>query len=191
MSEKIAPIDRASSGPFDSSEVSLAPGFIDFGALRMTPTPGVGIKIEVEEATSKVVALTIEVADSTLQVSVFSASKAEGLWLDVLNQLETSITSDGGTVTSYGGQLGRGIDTSVVQQDGSKRRIRFIGVDGPRWFLRGSVTGAALEDIFANELVENVFRSIVVHRGVQAMPPREPLELLVPAGVIAPPKPVA
>ena len=191
MIEKLAPSDRSRNGPFDSSELNLAPGFIDFGALRLVPKPGVGIKIEVEEATGKVVAITIDVADSTLQVSVFSASKLAGLWSEVLSQLETSITADGGSVLPYTGQLGRGIDTRVSQQDGSSRRIRFIGVDGPRWFLRGSITGAALEDLVANEQIETVFRSIVVHRGDQAMPPREPLELLVPAGVIAPPRPLS
>jgi hypothetical protein len=54
-------------------------------------------------------------------------------------------------------------------------------VDGPRWFLRGVLTGAAaLDDDAAADLFD-VFRDIVVVRGVDAMAPREPIPLRLPA----------
>ena len=57
---------------------------------------------------------------------------------------------------------------------------RFIGVDGPRWFLRAVVSGrAAIEPAAATE-VHDLIRTAVVDRGDEAMPPRELLPLRLP-----------
>jgi Protein of unknown function (DUF3710) len=189
VTEKIFPANRAELGPFDSSEVELPTGFLDFGAVRLVPEPSVGIRLEVEEATGRVVALTLDAADSVIQVSVFAASKHEGIWGDVLAQLTSSIEASGGSAIPYLGQLGPGLDAQVVQADGKLKPIRFIGVDGPRWFIRGSITGAALSEIASGTEIEDIFRSLVIHRGDSPMPPKEPLEIVVPSGIIIPPRP--
>ncbi len=189
MTEKILLANRSQLGPFDSSEVELPLGFLDFGAIRLVPESDIGIRLEVEESTNRVVALTLESAGTTLQVSVFAASKHEGVWSDVLAQLRTSIDSSGGSATDYIGQLGPGLDAEVKQPEGGFRKIRFVGVDGPRWFIRGSITGVALDDLVAATVIEDIFRSLVIHRGDSPMPPKEPLEIVVPAGIITPPRP--
>jgi hypothetical protein len=59
--------------------------------------------------------------------------------------------------------------------------VRFLGVDGPRWFLRAVISGPAAQDeAKAAPLVELV-RSVVVVRDDEARPPREALPLRVPA----------
>ena len=56
----------------------------------------------------------------------------------------------------------------------------FVGVDGPRWFLRAVVSGrAAIDEAAAEELLE-VLRDVVVVRGVEPMAPRELLPLRLP-----------
>ena len=62
-----------------------------------------------------------------------------------------------------------------------KRLARFVGVDGPRWFLRGVIGGAATGDVEAAAQVEDLFRSIVVVRGGSPMPPRDLIPLRMPA----------
>jgi hypothetical protein len=61
-----------------------------------------------------------------------------------------------------------------------RRAARFLGVDGPRWFLRGMISGPAAESAEAAEQVEGVFRQIVVVRGTEPMPVREQLPLTLP-----------
>jgi hypothetical protein len=189
MTEKIAPANRSSLGPFDSSEVELPANYLDFGAIRLVPETDVAIRLEVEEASGKVVALTLETLGTILQVSVFAASKHEGIWGDVLAQLKESIVASGGSAQDYLGQLGPGLDAQVSQADGTFRPIRFVGVDGPRWFVRGSITGAAITDNTVAVEIEDIFRSLVIHRGDSPMPPRDPLEIVIPAGIITPPRP--
>jgi hypothetical protein len=57
--------------------------------------------------------------------------------------------------------------------------VRFVGVEGPRWFLRGLFLGLAAEPGGSPE-VEQVFRDIVVVRGAEAMPPGEALPMRLP-----------
>jgi hypothetical protein len=61
------------------------------------------------------------------------------------------------------------------------KAARFIGVDGPRWFLRGVIAGAGATDAAAAAQIEDVFRSIVVVRGTTPMPPRDLIPLRMPA----------
>ena len=61
--------------------------------------------------------------------------------------------------------------------------VRIIGVDGPRWMLQGLIGGAAaLDEAQAAKAIE-LFRSTVVCRGVQPMPPRELIPLTAPKSV--------
>ena len=59
-------------------------------------------------------------------------------------------------------------------------------MDGPRWFLRGVISGeAVLDNEEAAEAIDEVFRSVIVDRGDEPRPPRELLPLVVPAQDIA------
>src|SRR5688572_20320131 len=66
-----------------------------------------------------------------------------------------------------------------------RRPTRFLGVDGPRWFLRGMISGPAAEDAEAAQQLEAAFRQIVVARGTEPMPVREQLPLTLPAQAAA------
>jgi hypothetical protein len=57
---------------------------------------------------------------------------------------------------------------------------RFVGVDGPRWFLRAVVSGRAAIEPAAADAVHEVIRTAVIDRGDEAMPPRELLPLRLP-----------
>ncbi|CPU67798.1 Protein of uncharacterised function (DUF3710) [Mycobacteroides abscessus] len=60
------------------------------------------------------------------------------------------------------------------------RPARFVGVDGPRWFLRGVLTGKAAVDPAEARLLETVFANIVVVRDQNPRPPRDLLTLHLP-----------
>ncbi|MFW6187659.1 MAG: DUF3710 domain-containing protein, partial [Actinomycetota bacterium] len=78
----------------------------------------------------------------------------------------------------------------ATASDGTRgfRLARFVGVDGPRWFVRAVFTGTAAESAAA---LDEVVRELVVVRGDRPMPPRELLPLTVPEGAVRAPAPQA
>ena len=78
QSEKSAPADRHSAGPFDSAEVQFNGAFLDLGSIRLPTKDGLQVRLEVEEPSQRVVAVTLEFDDSTLQLQAFAARSSSG-----------------------------------------------------------------------------------------------------------------
>ena len=179
---KSAPVDRETKGPFDVDEIGLLTPYLDFGSIRVAPRQDLQIRADVDESTRKVVALTLELAGHRLQLQAFAASKTAGLWLETMTAIETNLKAQGGSTSRVSGLIGTELHAQVpVEVAGNKtlRNSRFIGVDGPRWFLRGVITSSALDDFHYAKLIE-IFRSTAVSRGDIAMPPGELLPLRLP-----------
>lgn len=182
--EKSAPEDRATAGPFDDSEANPVRPYIDLGAIKVLPREGLNLRLEVEEQTKRIVAVGLDVAGSTLQVQAFAAPRSSGLWDETREQIRQQVRQQGGRVEERTGPLGRELlaEVPVTAGDESGMRLaRFVGVDGPRWFLRGVIGGAATGDVDAAAQVEDLFRSLVVVRGATPMPPRDLIPLKMPA----------
>ena len=188
---KSAPADRETTGPFDESEVSGVRPWVDLGALKLIPREGLNLRLEVEEGSGRVVAVAMDYLGSTLQVQAFASTRSQGLWHEVRAQLTEQITSQGGIVEDSLSELGPELLSKVpALLDGKQvfQEVRFIGVDGPRWFLRGVIAGPAATNPEQGARMIELFRDIVVVRGQQPMPPRELMPLRVPeqASGIAP-----
>ncbi len=182
---KSAPADRQTAGPFDVSEANLVRPYVDLGGIKIVPREGLNLRVEIEEATKRVVAVGVEYAGSTLQLQAFAAPRSAGLWHEIREQLSQQIQKQGGTVQGEYGPFGPELlaELPVVNEGAAGvRKVRFIGVDGPRWFLRGVISGEAITNPLAAQQIEEIFRNTVVVRGNTPMPPRELLPLQVPGG---------
>ena len=185
MTEQLT--SQRDAGPKDVSEIPSTLGYISFGSLLMPTIEGVIVRGEISDVSGQVVSVSFEHDGSSLQVSPFAAPKSEEMWPEVYSQIKASIIASGGSVTEGNGAFGRQLDVRVPTPDGDKE-MRFIGVDGPRWFLRGVISGMALTKPEAAANMEAIFRSLVVDRGNIPLPPREALPLTLPDGTYAPPK---
>ena len=182
---------RAETGPFDRSEVDGELGErIDLGSLWLGLVGGAQLRIEVDAQTSDVQAVTTDLDGSAMQVQVFAAPRTSGIWAVIREEIADSVVARGGAAQGQAGPLGtelvtrlpsRGPDGRVVFQE-----MRFIGVDGPRWFLRGVLTGRAATDAAAAEPFYDMIRRSVVVRGDDARPPREMLPLRLPKDLLEP-----
>lgn len=182
---KSAPLDRADAGPLDESEANAVRPYVDLGGVKLVPREGLQLRLEVEEGTKRVVAVGIDYAGSTLQVQPFAAPRTSGLWHEIRAQIVEQVRSQGGETQERDGAFGPEIVARipVTGGDASATRIaRFVGVDGPRWFLRGVIAGQGAIEEDAAAAIDDVFRSIVVVRGMTPMPPRDLIPLQVPAG---------
>ena len=181
---KSAPDDRETAGPLDNDEANPVRPYIDLGGVKVLPREGLHLRLEVEEETQRVVAVGLDYADSTLQVQPFAAPRSSGLWHEIRDQIADQVARQGGRTTERDGVFGPELLAEIpLAQPGSvgeTRLARFIGVDGPRWFLRGVIAGDAAVKPDAAALVEDLFRSIVVVRGSSPMPPRDLIPLKMP-----------
>lgn len=178
--------------PADDDEVRL-----DLGSIRLPGFEGMEIQVNVAEAGGEVSAVTAVAGDAALQVAPFAAPRREGIWAEVRAELAAQIAAQGGTVDEVEGPFGTELRAQVPvttpqgqAADGQGRPAlapaRFVGVDGPRWFLRGVLTGRAAVDAAAAGPLEGVFRGTVVVRGGEPRAPRDPLPLRLPDSAPAP-----
>lgn len=177
---KSAPADRELAGPFDEAEANAVRPYVDLGGVKIVPRADLGLRLEVEEESQRIVAVALDYAGSTLQVQPFAAPRTSGLWHEIREQIVEQIQRQGGAAQSVEGPLGPEVRAEIPSPEGS-RLARFVGIDGPRWFLRGVISGQAAVDPEAAAQVEELFRSIVVVRGTTPMPPRDLIPLHVPA----------
>lgn len=182
----IAPEDVSdrSSGPHDVSEVPDADGRLDLGALWIRGVDGMELRLEIDQEEQRVIAATAVVGDSALQMQAFAAPRTSGLWADIRRELATAVQEQGGTAEDERGPFGTELRTRMPSAGPDGRTVfapaHFLGVDGPRWFLRGVLSGrAAIDEAAAAPLLE-VFRETVVVRGGEPMGPRELLNLSLP-----------
>jgi hypothetical protein len=182
---------EVTSGPWDEAD---APDDgivrIDLGSIRLPALPGMDLRVELNPQ-QKVIGATLRAGESLLQVSAFAAPRAGGIWDDVRSDLATSASGQGGSLRQAEGPFGPELTGSILMapppQPGQttppqpvRRPARFLGVDGPRWFLRGLITGPAADNPEAAAALETAFRGIVVVRGSEPMPVREQLPLTLP-----------
>ena len=182
---KAAPLDRAENGPLDESEANAVRPYVDLGGVKLVPREGLQLRLEIEEGTKRVVAVGIDFAGSTLQVQPFAAPRTSGLWNEIRAQIIEQVRSQGGEVQERQGVFGAEVVARIPVtggEPGATRIARFVGVDGPRWFLRGVIAGKGAIEAEAATAIDEVFRSIVVVRGTTPMPPRDLIPLQVPPG---------
>jgi len=173
-------------GPFDVSEPASgdAASRLDLGSIQLLPIDGMQLRLELDETQQMVIGAHAIVADSGVQLQAFAAPRTMGLWSEIREEIAQSIVSQGGTADVVRGPLGRELISRMPSRAADGRTVfqpvRFLGVDGPRWFVRAVISGkAALDEAAAAPLVELV-RSVVVVRGDEAKPPREILPLKLP-----------
>jgi len=178
-----AATDR-SAGPWDDSELDEpGEGRVNLGGLLVPAIQGMEIRLEVSEQ-QQVMAITLVLGQSAIQLQAFAAPRTEGIWSDVCDEIAVEITKQGGIVDRGAGAFGPELRARVPVRlpDGGQgmQVLRFLGADGPRWFLRGLVSGQAAVQPEAAGPVEHVFRETVVVRGTEAMAPRDPIPLKFP-----------
>lgn len=168
------------SGPYDVRDApddELAR--IDLGAVRVPPRPGMEVRLDMNEA-QQVVSVTLVNRDGQLQIGVFAAPRNEGIWDDIRKEIRDSIVSQGGLARDKGdGPFGTEL-VGTLKGDGGNSPVRFFGVDGPRWFLRGMLLGPVATEASKARLFEDAFRNTVVVRGSEPLPVRDPVPLQLP-----------
>jgi hypothetical protein len=176
-------------GPFDERDAPEDDVVrIDLGALRVPVSQGYDVRVDLNEA-QQVISATLAAPDGTMQLGVFAAPRNEGIWDEVRAEIAESLNDQRkASATEAQGPFGTELRGSLPGEGGKGTvPVRFIGVDGPRWFLRALLAGPVATDAAKAKRFEDAFRRCIVVRGPDPLPVREPVPLQLPADLEVPP----
>ena len=170
------------SGPWDGAGSYPERDRIDFGSLLVPMYEGVEVEVKVAEGIG--VWITVRRGDSSIELMAFAAPKTSGLWDEVRQEFADEVAKAGGDSREAQGPFGVELHARL-HPGGEGRRgqlepVRFIGVDGPRWFLRGMIRGPAARHPELAGPLEELFADVVVVRGDHPAPPGDLLEIRLP-----------
>jgi Protein of unknown function (DUF3710) len=165
-------------GPYDEAdapddEVSR----LDLGSVRLPVPDGAQLQVEMDPA-GPVRAVHIVTPYGQVTVNAYAAPRSGGLWEEVCGELAEQLRGDGAAVHSEAGDWGQELVAALGEVS-----LRFIGVDGPRWMLRGVVAGPPDRARAGSTALRDLLRDTVVVRGEAPMPVRTPLPIELPDAI--------
>jgi hypothetical protein len=170
------------TGPWDAAERFPERDRMDFGSLHVPVREGLEVQINMAE--DQGVWIAVLRGDNGLQLQAFAAPKTSGLWDEVRQEIADEVARSGGDSVEaegpFGSELHARVHTGEPPGRSQKQQVRFLGVDGPRWFLRGVISGPAARHPELARQFEEVFADVVVVRGEHPAPPRDLLEIRLP-----------
>ena len=173
------------SGPWDGAGTFPKRERLDFGSLLVPVREGLNVQVNMAEDTG--VFITVFRGDNVLQLQAFAAPKTSGLWDEVRQEIAEEVAKSGGDSQEVQGPFGAELRARVRPSEAGRRHqlepVRFMGVDGPRWFLRGVISGPAARHPELARPFEDLFADVVVVRGEHPAPPRDLLEIRLPEEV--------
>lgn len=177
----------ATTGPFDVRDApeDEVPR-VDLGALRIPVADAFDVQVNIEGQV--VIAATLANGDGAMQLGVFAAPRNEGIWDEVRTEIAASLKQDvkASSVIEKDGPFGTELHAMAPEGPGRKVPVRFVGIDGPRWFVRAQFSGAIASDEAKAGVFEDALRGLVVVRGSDPLPVREPVPLQLPEGIELP-----
>jgi len=192
-----APETSRRDGPWDVSEIDLDEdsGRVDLGALLIRGTPGIELRLQVDEATQAVGAVILVGPEGAVELRPFAAPRNADIWEDIRTEIAAETARRGGTATprdgAYGTELSVSMSARTPEGKPATQVSRVLGIRGPRWLLRASFLGKPALEPDADGVLETALRDVVVVRGSEPMPPGDPLPLVMPTNAqpIQPPSP--
>ena len=185
--------DVRANGPWDITEKTPDgdPAYIDLGPLLVRAQDAFSIQLPAEGENGQIASAVLVAEDSALELRAFAATRSGGLWDEVRDDLILEVNRLGGTCEQVSGPFGAELLVRVPVElpDGEEgfQPSRIVGVEGPRWMLRGTFLGeVGLKSTDEGALME-AFRDTIVVRGNEARIAREALLLTLPDNAVAAP----
>jgi Protein of unknown function (DUF3710) len=174
-------------GPFDIEDFDSAAvaklGRHDLGGVLIPENDTAELAVEVNP---EGVATTVWMVtpNGRYNITAYAAPKAGGLWREVVTELADSLRNDEARVSIEDGIWGREV-VGLVTKGPEPVAMRFVGVDGYRWMVRGAaISTPDNADAIAVEM-RNALADTVVRRGDAPQPVRAQLPLQLSDSLVA------
>lgn len=168
-----------SEGPFDVEEFDdpsvVTVGRHDLGSVLIPENDAAELAVEVNQQGVPTMVWMVT-PNGRYNITAYAAPKTGGLWREVVTEIAESLRNDSAQVRVEDGPWGREV-VGLVTKGPEPVVMRFVGVDGYRWMVRGAAIGSPeTADAIAAD-VRNALTDTVVRRGDTPQPVRAMLNL--------------
>lgn len=166
-------------GPWDVNDEAVPDydEYLDLGSYYLPYLLGIQLRIKANRKTRQVLGATVTFGSSSLEIEAFAAPKTMGLWDD----MRADLLAANSKAQENAGVFGTELMLPVTIKGGRSVTTRIVGVDGPRWMLRGVFSGrAAVMGGPETDALNKFFADIVVERGDEPLAPRDLIPMHAP-----------
>jgi Protein of unknown function (DUF3710) len=168
-----------SEGPFDVEEFDdpsvVTVGRHDLGSVLIPENDAAELAVEVNQQGVPTMVWMVT-PNGRYNITAYAAPKTGGLWREVVTEIAESLRNDSAQVSVEDGPWGREV-VGLMTKGPEPVVMRFVGVDGYRWMVRGAAIGSPeTADAIAAD-VRKALTDTVVRRGDTPQPVRAMLSL--------------
>ena len=167
---------------FDDPEAALV-GRHDLGAVLIPENEAAELAVEVNPQGVPTMAWMVT-SNGRYNVTAYAAPKAGSLWREVATEVAESLRKEAADVSIEDGPWGREV-VGLMTNGPEPVVMRFVGVDGYRWMVRGAAVGSPETAVAIARDLRNALADTVVRRGDTPQPVRNMLPLQLSDTLIA------
>ena len=166
-------------GPYDIRHAPQGVTRLDLGSLQIPAVEGVEVRVQAGQdgAIEHVVLVS---GAGAVEFGVFAAPRSEGIWDEVRTEMIKEMAAANIAAQEVGGAFGTELVARLPDPQGQLVDVRYIGVDGPRWFVKATFQGPVALDPAQSPVLVDCLEGLVVARDPEPRPVREPLPLRLP-----------
>jgi hypothetical protein len=181
LSDSMAFDDEAppEHGPYDHRHAPAGVARLDLGSLQIPAVEGVEVRVQAnpEGVIEHVVLVS---GGGAVEFGAFAAPRSDGIWDEVRTEMVRDMTAAGIAVQEVDGKFGRELSARLPDPQGQLVDVRYVGVDGPRWFVKATFQGPVAVDPASAPVLAECLEGLVVVRDNEPRPVREPLPMRLP-----------
>lgn len=167
---------------FDSADIA-AQGRHDLGSVLIPMDERAELAVEVNPQGVPTMVWMVT-PNGRYNVTAYAAPKTGGLWREVITEVAESLRKEGAQVTFQDGPFGREV-VGLMTKGPEPVVMRFVGVDGYRWMIRGAAVGTPDNADSIADDVRKALADTVVRRGDTPLPVRFMLPLQLSEALVA------
>ncbi len=166
-------------GPYDVRHAPEGVTRLDLGSLQIPAVEGVEVRVQANP--DGVIEHVVLVSGAgAVEFGVFAAPRSEGIWDEVRAEMVKEMAAANLTAEEVEGLYGKELVAKLPDPQGQLVDVRYVGVDGPRWFVRATFQGPVAVDPARAPALGECLEGLVVVRDDEPRPVREPLPLRLP-----------
>jgi hypothetical protein len=179
-------------GPYDVRHAPEGVQRLDLGSIQIPALEGVEVRVQAspEGVIEHVVLVS---GTSGVELGAFAAPRTDGVWAEVREEMVVNMAAENLKATEVDGPYGPELLAKLPDPEGNLVDVRFVGVDGPRWFVKATFQGPVAADPASAPVLRACLEGLVVVRDDEPRPVREALPLRLPPEMAqqVPPNPEA